>query len=155
MCQNTVINVSEFCHKTVRCKYLSELYQKSFGNASEMCHILKMCQKSVTFFHQKSVRNLSEVYLMTYYWHIYNYHNQNVSPTKYKCVKKKSEVILLTDFILFSDERKWPFSDTFLKSDTFLMHFQNFSDRILTDICIRQFSDRILIHLWRFSDTFL
>ena len=34
MCWKTVINVSEFCQKTVSCKCLSELYQKRFGNAS-------------------------------------------------------------------------------------------------------------------------
>ena len=39
MCQKTVINVSDISQKTVRCKYLSDLYQKIFGNASEMYHI--------------------------------------------------------------------------------------------------------------------
>ena len=48
MCQKTVINVSEFYQKTVRCKYLSELYQKRFGNALEMCQILWICQKTVS-----------------------------------------------------------------------------------------------------------
>ena len=40
MCQKTVINVSEFGQKTIRCKYLSELYQKRFGNVLEMYQIL-------------------------------------------------------------------------------------------------------------------
>ena len=35
------------------------------------------------------------------------------------------------------------------------MDFQIFSDRFLTDICIWQFSDRILTHLRQFSDRFL
>ena len=35
------------------------------------------------------------------------------------------------------------------------MHFRIFSYRVLTDICIWQFYDRILTHLWLFSDTFL
>ena len=50
---------SEFCQKTVRCKYLSEIYQKTFKIASEMCQILKICQKTVTSCCQKTVRNLS------------------------------------------------------------------------------------------------
>ena len=48
MCQKTVLKVSEFCQKTVRCKYLSEIYQKRFGNPSEMGQILKLCQKTVS-----------------------------------------------------------------------------------------------------------
>ena len=35
------------------------------------------------------------------------------------------------------------------------MHFQIFFDRVLIDICIWQFSDRILTHLWLISDRFL
>ena len=53
MCWKTVLNVSEFYQKTVRCKYLSELYQKRFRNASEMCQILKICQKTVSALFRK------------------------------------------------------------------------------------------------------
>ena len=37
------------------------------------------------------------------------------------------------------------------------MHFQIIPDRVLTDICIRQFSDRILMHFWLIfvTDSFL
>ena len=40
LCQISVRIVSDDCQKSVSCKYLSELYQKRFGNPSEMCQIL-------------------------------------------------------------------------------------------------------------------
>ena len=46
--QKTVRYVSYIGHKTVRCKYVSELCKKRFGNASEMYHILIMCHKTVS-----------------------------------------------------------------------------------------------------------
>ena len=69
----------------------------------------------------------------------------------HKCVKCDISDRFQTVFQI----KYWQFSDTFIKSDTFLMHFQIFSDIVLTDICIWQFSDIILTHLWLFSDTFL
>ena len=55
MSQKIVINVSELCQKIVQCKYLSEFDQKSFGNASEMCYISKMCYERVPFFIRKNL----------------------------------------------------------------------------------------------------
>ena len=53
MCQNYVRNVSEFCQKTVRCKFVSEISQKTFRNLREMYQFLKMCQKTVTLSFRK------------------------------------------------------------------------------------------------------
>ena len=47
------------------------------------------------------------------------------------------------------------FSDTFITSDTFLRHFQIFSDRFVTDIWIWQISDKYLTQFRQFSDRFL
>ena len=61
----------------------------------------------------------------------------------------------MTEFWQFFFILDWQFSDTFMKYDTFLIHFWFSSDTFLTEFCIWQFSDRYLTHFRQFSDTFL
>ena len=67
-----------------------------------------------------------------------------------KCIKSDISDTFQTVFQI----KHWQFSDTFIKTDTFLMHFQIFSERVLTDICIWQFSDRYWPHFRLCSDCF-
>ena len=111
---------------------------------------------------QKTVRYLSEICQKTVSC-------KNQSEISHKCVRSLSEISQMQNCVRSLLEKIWKsvrnvsvfkikqlqLSDTFIKFDTFLMDFQIFSDRFLTDICIWQFSDRILTHLWLFSDTFL
>ena len=66
--QKSVINVSQFCQKTLSCKHQSELCQKRFGIASEMCQIFLMCQKYVSALFGK----LFEICQKYHFYHIYD-----------------------------------------------------------------------------------
>ena len=58
--QKYVRILSDNCQKTVRCKYLSYICQKTIRYLSEKCHT-QICVRKLTCEHEKCLRNLSEL----------------------------------------------------------------------------------------------
>ena len=132
------------------------------------CHTL-ICQKSVNktnlidiwqfswreMFHS-SCRDVSEMCYWIVFWHIFA---QNVSCRCFMDLVEMSQLSVRSDisdrFQTVFQINHWQFSDTFIKSDTFLTDFQIFSDRVLTDIYNWLISDIYLTQFWQISDRVL
>ena len=130
-----------------------------------MYQFLKLCQKtiSLSFRNQSEISQKNDFYSLQVkemchlivFW-------QFLGNVSWKCLMSSSQMCQksvrsnsLDTFLTVYWLTNWPFSDTILKTDTFLMHFQIFSDRFLTQFCIWLISDRYQTHLWLISDWFL
>ena len=125
MCQKTVryTNLLEIWLFLVR-----EMFLSMIGNVSEMCQW--------TVFRQFFAQNVS----------------RRCFPSSTEMSQKSVRSDISDRFLTVFNKSDWLFSDTCLKPDTFLIHFQNFSDTILTHLCKWLISDSYLTHIWLISD---
>ena len=136
----------------------SEKIWKCIRNVSVFINVSEKCHLSIS----KTVRTQSEISHLTDFWHLYT--NLVIHLGCGVTLFGLFSDCLMWLTVLWQNSDKyptvfqinlWQFSDSLIKSDTFLMLFQIFSYRFLTDICIWQFSDRYWTHFWLCSDCFL